>query len=137
MYDQNFINGIMTIIVVMSIAAYVYFGYAQYRIARKVGHQKPWWAWVPILQFVQIIQMAGKEWYWFLYCMVPFVNIVCGAILWIEIAKACKKDPIWGILTLFPVMNIVSVGVLAFSQPKSDSPFPPHDHTPRKPAGVM
>lgn len=137
MYDQSYYSGLMTFLAVASIVAYVYFGYAQYRIARKVGHKQPWWAWVPILQLFQLIQMAGKQWYWFVFCLVPFLNIVCFALLWIEVAKACHKDPVWGVLTVFPVMNFVSVGVMAFSQPKTESPFPPHDHTPHKPAGVV
>lgn len=136
MYDQSHFNGIMTFAIVISILAYVYFGYAQYRIAQKVGHKQPWWAWVPILNFFQVIQMAGKQWYWFLFCLIPFVNIVCVAMLWMEVAKACRKDAVWGILTLFPVMNFVSVGIMAFGKPAAESPFPPHDHATQKPAGV-
>jgi hypothetical protein len=62
-----------------------------------------------------LIKMAGKEWWWFLLGLVPLVNIVIFAILWIETAKAAGHSPIWGVLVLIPFLNFVAIGVMAFS----------------------
>ena len=108
-------------------ALYFYFAFTQYKIAQKVGHESPWWAWVPILNFFQQIQMAGKEWYWFLFCLVPVVNIFCIAIIWMDIARNCRQSAAWGIMAIVPFINFVALGYLAFSRDASAPPAPPQE----------
>jgi hypothetical protein len=116
--------------------AYLYFAYAIYKIAQKTGHSSnAWWGFIPILNVFLLVKMTKRPMYWFLLCLVPFVNIVIFAILWIDIAKACSQPPIWGFLTILPLINFVSVGVLAFSPPPSTH-FPTEKPAPREPAQV-
>jgi hypothetical protein len=122
---------------VVMFAMYFYFTFAQFKIAQKIRHSDPWWAFIPILNMFQWVQLAHKEWYWFLFLFIPVVNIICMAILWMDIAKACNKSPFWGILTLFPFLNFVSIGVMAFSGNAQYSSPTPHDHSkPRQPEHV-
>jgi len=123
---------------IAALAMYFYFSFAQYKMAQKTGHTAPWWAFIPILNTFQLIQMAGKEWYWFLFCLVPIVNVICFAILWANAAKACHHAPFWGVLMLLPFINFVAVGVLGFTQGKHFSHTPPPPAQPRQqtPAGV-
>ena len=118
------------------VAFYLYFGYTQYRIAQKVGHQSPWWAWVPILNFFQQIQMAGKEWYWFLFCLIPVVNIFAIAAMWMEIAKNCRQSAAWGIMAIIPFINFIAWGYLAFSGGVDAPPTPPQE-APKQPESVV
>jgi hypothetical protein len=103
---------------------YLFFGYTQYRIAQKVGHQSPWYAFIPIVNIFQQVSMAGKPWWWFVLYLIPVVNIVALAVIWIEIAQRCRKSPVWGIFYLLPFLNMVSLAYLAFSSTEAPPPQP-------------
>jgi len=53
--------------------------------------------------------------WWGLLCMVPLVNMVFTALLWVAIAEARKKPNWWGILLIVPVINIIVPGYLAWA----------------------
>jgi hypothetical protein len=129
MYEPASSNSFGAVFYLVWLALYLYFAYAQYKIAQKVGHSSPWWAFIPIINMFQWVQMARKEWYWFLFLFVPIVNVVCLAILLMDVAKACHKSPLWGFLTLIPFINFVSIGVMAFSGPEPAVQSPSHDHS--------
>ncbi len=112
-------------------ALYFYFAFTQFKIAQKVGHQSPWWAWVPILNLFQQIQMARKEWYWFLFCLIPVVNIFAIAVIWMEIARSCRQSAVWGIMAIVPFLNFIAWGYLAFSGGVDAPPAPP-EQAPRQ-----
>ena len=116
------------------IALYFYFAFAQYKIAQKVGHESAWWAWIPVLNLFQQVQMAGKEWYWFILCLVPLVNIFAFAAIWMAIAQRCYKSAAWGIMAIVPFLNLIAWGYLAFSGSEATPPAhhepAPHEHEP-------
>jgi len=97
------------------VALYLYFAMAQYKIAQKIGHESPWWAWVPILNLVQQVQLSGKDWWWFVLCLVPVVNIFAFAAIWWNIAINCRKPGFWGIMAILPILNLFAWGYLAFT----------------------
>lgn len=133
-HDGSGIGAVMWLII---LAAYLYFAYAQFKIAQKTGHSgNAWWAFIPILNFFLLVQMANKPWYWFLFSLVPFINIIILAVLWIDVAKACNQSPVWGFLTILPFINFISIGVLAFSGPPRPNQFPPEKPVPRQPERV-
>lgn len=137
MHEPAVSDGFGAVEFLVILAIYFYFTFAQYKIAQKLGHSSPWWAFIPIINTFQLIQMARKEWYWFLFLFIPVVNVVCFAILWMEVAKYCRMSPVWGIATLVPFINFVSIGLMAFSNASPPSSFPPPDHTrPREPEQV-
>jgi len=119
MYESSYDGGGLGAIVwLVMIGLYVYFAFAQYKISQKAGcADKAWWAFIPILNTFLLIETAGKDWWWFLLCLVPLVNIVAFAVLWIETAKASGHSGIWGFLVLIPFINFVAVGVMAFTGP--------------------
>lgn len=99
-----------------------YFGYAQYKIARQIGHSSPWWSFIPILNFIQLIQLANKPLWWFFVCLIPIVNIIAIAWLWMETAKNCGKSPLWGFLMIIPIINLIAIGVLGFTSGNRTTP---------------
>ena len=116
---------------------YVYFAFCQFRTAQKIGlYDCAWWAWIPIMNTFLLFKMAGKPAWWFILCLVPLVNIVVFAILWIEAAKAAQVSPIWGFLVLIPVINFVAIGIMAFSSPPHQITPPSHQPQPREPEHV-
>lgn len=115
---------------------YVYVAFCMFKMAQKSGHYDcAWWAWIPIMNTFLLFKMAGKPAWWFLLCLIPLVNIVVFAILWMEAAKAVGVSPVWGFLVLVPVINLVSFGILAFSAMPSHS-APSQTSQPRQPEHV-
>ena len=98
------------------LAVYFFYTGCQFAIAKKISHKYPWWAFVPVLNLYQTVEMAGKEWYWFVFYFIPFVNIFAFAAVWWEIAKTCNKSPIYGILMLLPIINFFAIAGLALGE---------------------
>ncbi|HOP08122.1 MAG TPA: DUF5684 domain-containing protein [candidate division Zixibacteria bacterium] len=104
---------------------YLYFAFTQYKIAQKVGcKEKAWWSFVPVLQWVLMVEMAGKEWWWLVLTLIPIINIAAYAIIWMEIARAAGYSNVWGLLVLVPFLNLVALGVMAFSGNASSIDIP-------------
>ena len=113
-------------VLLVMVALYAYCAFTQYRIARKVGcADNAWWAWVPILNTLLLMDMAGRERWWFFLCLIPLVNLVIFAVLWFDVARACGFDGWIGLLVLVPLLNFVALAILAFAgQPSSGGAFP-------------
>jgi len=95
------------------VAVYLYCAFCQFYIAKKVGHESPWWAFIPVLGTFQIVQLASKPWWWFFLFFIPFVNIVAWPMAWVEIAKARNKPAFWGVFMLIPFLNFIAYAVMA------------------------
>ena len=140
MYQQSSGEPMIGLVMLFFVAAYyLYFSFAQFKIAQKLGIANAFFAFIPILQTWQLVEIAGKSALWFVGCLVPFVNLVVFAILWMEAAKRVDKSPALGLLTLLPFVNLFTISLLAFggASPQKDSPFPPHrQEQPREPMNV-
>jgi len=129
--------GLGLIPILFLLGIYVYFAFCQFKTAQKIGlHDCAWWAWIPIMNTFLLFRMAGKPAWWFILCLVPLVNLVVFAILWIEAAKAVRVSPVWGFLVLIPVINFVAIGIMAFSSPPHQITPPPYQPQPREPEHV-
>lgn len=133
--DGSALSGIFMMLFFFGV--YFYFAFAQFKIAQKIGHQNEWFAFVPILNLVQLIQLAGKSMLWFLFMFIPFVNIFCFVSIWMEIAKRTGKSAVVGFLTIIPIVSFFTIGMMAFGSSGSGSDFaPPSESKPHQPAGV-
>lgn len=94
---------------------YSYIAYCVQVMAQKTGTPDGWLAWVPIVNIFLMIRMAGKSYWWFLLLLVPLVNIVVSAILWMNVAVRRNKPGWVGLLMLIPLVNLIVPGYLAFS----------------------
>ena len=137
---------LLPFIIMMAVAAllYAYFSFALYTIAKKVRAQNDWWAWVPILQIILSLRVAKKPgWWlapcliaalsqiivslrvayvpslWVLYCLLILLNLIIWSLIWMGIAQALGKSSWLGILLIVPVVNLIAVGYLAWSNSTS------------------
>ena len=111
--DGNFpiFSGLLFVLV------YAFFAYCLSAIARKTGQSdRAWWAWVPIMQVLLILKSAGVEWWWIFLFLIPFVNIAVAIYVWVRIAKALSKHPVWGVLMVVPGIDLFILAYLAFSK---------------------
>ena len=101
---------------IITIAYFAYFMFMQYKIVHRTGQaDTAWWAFVPILNTLLLISMAGKPLKWFWLLVIPLVNVITFFVLWINVAKNCDQSGFWGFLVMFPIINLIPLFVLAMS----------------------
>jgi len=132
--------GVMIFIVLLVVIAFwIYSSICLMKIAKRTNTQNGWFAWIPILNMVLMLQIAKKPLWWIILCLIPIVNIVILVIVWMAIAKALGK-PEWlgAVFILSPLVSIIPVigpivgiiaavvilGYLAFSETKLSAANP-------------
>ncbi len=116
-YDwDTFGSSFGPVTIILSILGYVYFAVCLQTIANKTNTENSWLAWIPIANIYLMTQIAGKPGWWLLLFFIPIVNIIIAVILWMGIAKARDKAEWIGITIILPIINIIVVGYLAFSE---------------------
>ena len=114
-------------------AIYFYFAFMQYKIAKRCYcSDNAWWSFVPVLNALLLIQMAGKPQWWFLLFFVPILNFAVFSVLWAETAKRSGNSEVWGMLFTVPLFNIVAAYVMAFSGGPSRFPERPREMPPQR-----
>jgi hypothetical protein len=99
------------------VAFYVYYALCLQFIAKKTNTPNGWFAWIPILNVILMLQIAKKPVWWILLLLIPIVNIVIMVMVWMAIAEQAGKENWWGILiALVPVVNFILLGMLAFGK---------------------
>lgn len=97
------------------IVFYVYMAICLMTIAKKTNTANAWFAWIPILNIILMLQIAQKPLWWIILMLIPIVNIIIAIIVWMAIAEARGKPSWIGILMIVPVVNLIVPGYLAFS----------------------
>jgi uncharacterized protein DUF5684 len=110
-----FMGAFFLIFCIFFLVLYVYHALALQTIATKTNTENPWFAWIPILNIILMLNIAKKPIWWILLFLIPVVNVVIYVILWMGAAEARGKPGWWGILTIVPVANLVVPGYLAWS----------------------
>lgn len=122
-------------------AFYFYGAFSQYKMAQKCDcKSNAWWSFIPVLNLFLLINMAKKDWWWFVLFLVPVVNIYAIFKIWIDVAHNIGHSTLWGFLAAVPFLNLIAWYVLAFTGSKPvtshfQSPTQQveqqhHDHTP-------
>ena len=59
--------------------------------------QQGWLAIIPILNIYILIKIAGREGWWIILFLIPCINIVVAAIVYIDVAGKFGKSAAYGI----------------------------------------
>jgi len=111
-YMLKFWHIILTIVLI----AYIYMSAMVHIIANKTGTGYGWMAWIPIVNVFLLCMIAQKSFFWVLLFLVPFGQLIFIVGVWSGIAESCGK-PWWlGILAMFPGVNFIIAGYLAFCE---------------------
>ena len=81
-----------------------------WKIYEKCG--KPGWtALIPIYNDIVLLDIVGRPLWWFLLFLIPFVNIIMGVIVWMDILKRFTR-PLWhvALVILFPFIYLPYLG---------------------------
>ena len=121
------IMGMFAFFAFVFVLAWIYLGFAYMAIAKKNGQSSPGLAWIPFVGPMIVSFKAAKMhwWPWILLAgfVVPFVGMVAlivfdvFLIIWHwKMFEAIRKPGWWAILLLIPIVNIIIIGVAAWSK---------------------
>ena len=103
-------------IFVFALAVYIFTCYCFKRICEKTGHQPGILVWIPIVQIIPLLQVAGMAVWMIVLFLIPLVNLVVVVMMWAKICAARGKSPWLAVMLFIPFANLVFVPYLAFSE---------------------
>jgi NADH:ubiquinone oxidoreductase subunit 6 (subunit J) len=93
---------VLTILIIIGAALYIYQALAWQSIARKLKYKNPWLAWIPVANFFLLPILAKKKWTWGLIILLPFALLpfmfipIVGIILyWLAIMFIILMTVVW------------------------------------------
>lgn len=98
--------------VILWILIFLFFGYCMYRLFQKAGIENAWMGFIPILNYIPLMQMAKKPTWWVILLFIPLVNIVIAVNVWMRVSKAFGKSDLFGIAMIF--LSFILLPMLAF-----------------------
>jgi Family of unknown function (DUF5684) len=90
---------------------YVFFGWTLSLIAQKTGTDGSWLAWFPVANFWLLIRISGRSSVWFVYLLIPLLNLIALGVLWRDVSGACGKAT--GVAWLIPTASLSVFFLLA------------------------
>lgn len=96
---------------------------AYWKIFTKAGVEG-WKSLIPFYNTYTIFRIAGRNGWWFLGLLVPFVNIIVLIVLSVDLAKHFGKSTAFGIFGLF-IFSVIGYLMLGFDDSKYVGPM--HD----------
>ncbi len=114
-------SGVMLVFsIVIGVGSYIYMALALYKIAKRLNHENPWYAWVPILNMVLIFQLGDKNPMLLLLFLIPGIGAaIIGVLMIIALMNICEKrgyDKMLGLLSLIPIASYILLGILAWGK---------------------
>ena len=106
----------MLVALVFALAMYVFICICAKKVCEKVGKDPGIMIWIPVVQLLPLMEVAGMQTWMIILAFIPLANIVFMFMLWLGIAKARNKGALWGVLAALPCTAIVGVPYLAFSE---------------------
>lgn len=108
------------------VITYVYMAFSLQSIARNTNTENSWFAWLPVMNFILMCDIAGKPRWWtvfFFIFLIPVVgpmiggiaSLVVSVILWMKISGAAGASEWWGLTVILPGGIFFLQGFLAFS----------------------
>ena len=105
---------------VIGLAGYIYMGITMMKVAKKLNHENPWFAWIPILNVVQVFQLGEQNPWLILLVLIPGLGaLIVGVISIIALMKICEKrgyDKLLALLMLIPIGSYIVLGMLAWGK---------------------
>lgn len=102
---------------------YIYSAICIMFVAKKTGKEPAWLAWIPIGNLFLLCKVAGLTYWWLLILFVyiipvagPLLFLAFFGYLWYKVALARNKPGWVGILVVIPLVNLIVMGYLAFSE---------------------
>ena len=112
------------LLILLSLAACIV---GLWKIFEKAG-VRPWYAVVPFYSLWVWVKIIGKKFWWFIYCLIPFINIFVVMLMIVETDKCFRKNSLWYQLLsiMFPFVFLPLLGFRkqdTYTNPKDLPPY--------------
>ena len=108
--------GMGMIYTIGGIVGYVIMAIALMTIANKTGlTEKNWWAWIPIMNVLLMLEIADLPLWYIILLLVPCVNLAVIIYTWWKIAEKRGKPGAVSLAMLIPVVGFFVPLYIAFS----------------------
>lgn len=108
---------------VFGLPFYIFSSIAMSKVAKELGHENPWFAWVPVLNMIQLFQLGGFNPLLLLLLFVPvigqFAVIIISIIAQANIYAKRGYDKLLILVSLFIPFGVVVLLYLIAWKPKS------------------
>ena len=99
------------VVIVVYVAIVVFYFASFWRIFTKAG-QPGWAGLIPIYNYIVLMKIIGRPWWWVLLFLVPIVNIIVLFIVFIDLAKSFGKSTAFGVG--LALLGIIFLPILAW-----------------------
>ncbi len=99
------------VLIVVYVAFLVFYLASFWKVYTKAG-QPGWAAVIPIYNFIVLMKIIGRPWWWILLFLVPIVNIVVLFIVYIDLAKSFGRSTGFGVG--LALLGIIFLPILAW-----------------------
>jgi len=69
-------GGFFLFMMILVVVLYVIVALSLMRIAKRTNTENAWFAWIPILNLILMLQIANRPMWWLVFFLVPFINVV-------------------------------------------------------------
>lgn len=116
------------VIIISSLFIWLVSGWLLYRIGKKLGYERPWYAWIPFLFVYMMVELSDqdKNWFWiivicaFIPC-ISFVALVMFIIVAMDLTEKCGRPRWWAILWLIPFVVWVIMFITGSGEPPAQA----------------
>ncbi len=106
---------VIVILVLLGVALSIFYIACEWIVYAKAG--KPGWAvLIPIYNFIVMLQIIGKPWWWLLLMLIPIVNVVFAIIITHRLSLSFGKDVGFTLGLIF--LGFIFWPILAFGSAK-------------------
>lgn len=113
---------VIIFVLILILIGYIYFCLCLQFIAKKTNTEPAWLAWVPIGSLFLMCKIGKINYLWLLCILLSFIPIIgilfglaFSGFIWYKIALARNKPAWLGILAVIPIVSLIIMGYLAFS----------------------
>lgn len=114
----------------ISLATYIFSSLALAKIGNDLGYKNSWFAWIPLLSTIMLMQLGEKSAWWIL---VPFVGQIMMIIAIMRITERRGYDKLLGLIVLTGIGAYVLLYLLAWSPKDATTPIQATTQTPVQP----
>jgi hypothetical protein len=118
MSDQSYgaLSSVLSaVLLLVGLGIYFFACFCCKRICEKAGHEPGILIWIPIVQFIPLLEVAELPLWFIVLMIIPCVGIIAAVYMWWKICEARGKPGPLALLMLVPVANLGLILYLAFA----------------------